>query len=237
VNIKQIGHAILHIDSYNEDYLIPLPNIKVKGILTGTPYPKLTGTYYISSSSGFISEISFSGKGMLDLTGTKNKFHATLYRASDLKKDPLYTVSGTWNDKFTIHDVENSREIETYDTNASSAAPLVVEPLSDQDPWESRKAWAAVIDALNHGEMQRTSDEKGKIEEGQRKMRKKEETGNLKWKTAFFSNVSEDLVFKRLAAPIGATVEADRTAGVWKFDHSKAKQARKPYHGDLVPTG
>jgi hypothetical protein len=35
VNIQQIGHAVLHIDAFDEDYLIPLPNIKVKGILTG----------------------------------------------------------------------------------------------------------------------------------------------------------------------------------------------------------
>ena len=237
MNIKQIGHAILHIDEFNEDYLIPLPNVKVKGLLTGTPYPELTGTYHISSSSGFISEIDFSGKGMLGLTGTKNKFDATLYRTDDSKKCPLYTVLGTWNDNFTIHDVENERDIETYHTNASRVAPLIVEPVSEQDPWESRKAWAEVIDALNHGQMQRTSDEKGKIEEGQRAMRKKEEAESLKWKTAFFSSVNEDPVFEKLALPIGGMLEDDRTIGVWKFDQSKAKEARKPYHGDLLPTG
>ena len=37
VNIQQIGHAVLHVDKYEEDYLIPLPNVKVKGILTGGP--------------------------------------------------------------------------------------------------------------------------------------------------------------------------------------------------------
>lgn len=38
VNIQQIGQAVLHLDAHDEDYLIPLPNIKVKGILTGYVY-------------------------------------------------------------------------------------------------------------------------------------------------------------------------------------------------------
>ena len=63
VNIKQIGHAILHIDNYDEDYLIPLPNIKVKGILSGSPYPELNGNYRIVSTNGLTSEIDFSGRG------------------------------------------------------------------------------------------------------------------------------------------------------------------------------
>ena len=237
MNVKQIGHAILHIDAYNEDHLIPLPNVQVKGLLSGTPYPELTGTYHISSSSGFISEIDFSGKSLLGLTGTKNKFDATLYRADDAHKSALYTVSGTWNDKFTILDNENDREVETYHTNGSPAAALLVEPLSEQDPWESRKAWAGVFDALNHGQMQRTSDEKAKIEEGQRAMRKKENGKNVKWKPVFFSDVTHDDVFEKLAAPVGVKLEANRTVGVWKFDRGKAQEARKPYHGDLVPTG
>ena len=31
LNIKQTGHAMLHIDKYNEDYLIPFPDFKVRG--------------------------------------------------------------------------------------------------------------------------------------------------------------------------------------------------------------
>nr|GFD56721.1 hypothetical protein [Tanacetum cinerariifolium] len=30
VSIKQKGYAMLHIDKYNEDYLMPVPNVKIK---------------------------------------------------------------------------------------------------------------------------------------------------------------------------------------------------------------
>lgn len=174
---------------------------------------------------------------MLGLTGTKNKFEASLYRADSSPKDALYTVYGAWNDKFIIHDVAGKTDMETYDTNATPAACLVVAPGSEQDSWESRKAWAGVIDALNSGNMQKTSDEKGKIEQGQRAIRKKEEQEGTKWRQTFFSNIEADPIFEKLAAPVGVKLEADRTMGIWKYDHNKAKEARMPYHGDLTPIG
>jgi oxysterol-binding protein-related protein 9/10/11 len=64
IGIKQFGHALVHIDRYNEDFLIPMPDVKVKGFLSGQLYPEIEGTYYIVSSSGFVSELNFSGAGI-----------------------------------------------------------------------------------------------------------------------------------------------------------------------------
>jgi len=131
VSIKQIGHAILRIERFDEDYLIPLPDVKVRGILTGTPYPELGGTCHIVSSSGFVCEIDFSGKGLL--SGKKNSVDATIYRQED-KKRPLYTVSGQWNGKMTFVDAGNGAEIETIDANALKSAPMNLRNINEQDP-------------------------------------------------------------------------------------------------------
>ena len=131
VNIKQIGHAILHIDRFDEDYLIPLPNVKVKGIFSGAPYPELHGTYYIVSSSGFVSEIDFSGKGFL--SGKKNSVDVTMYKEGD-KNHPLYAVSGQWNEKISFSERGSGNEIETIDVTTLKSAPMSVEPLDQQDP-------------------------------------------------------------------------------------------------------
>jgi oxysterol-binding protein-related protein 9/10/11 len=32
---KKTGHAILHLDKYDGDYLIPFPDFRVKGFLSG----------------------------------------------------------------------------------------------------------------------------------------------------------------------------------------------------------
>jgi hypothetical protein len=93
-----------------------------------------------------------------------------------------------------------------------------------------------VIDALNQGNMQATSDEKGKVEQGQRAMRKRQGLGEKEWHATFFKNVDGDEVFEQLAEPIGAELGKEKTVGVWKFDHERARVVRKPYRGDLTPT-
>jgi hypothetical protein len=235
VNVKQIGHAILHLDAYDEDYLIPLPNVKIKGILSGTPYPELYGQYHIVTSSGFVAEIDFSGKGFL--SGTKHGVDATLYRRDD-KKNTLYTVSGQWNDKMQVQEGDRGREIETIDISSLEKTPMNIAPLKEQDEWESRKAWAGVISALNKGDMQATVDEKSKVEEAQRALRKLEKSKNLKWTPLLFKNLKEDPAFDRLAKLAGEELHADKTVGVWKFDRERWDNGVKaPFHGSLRPDG
>ncbi|KAF3278755.1 hypothetical protein TWF970_004306 [Orbilia oligospora] len=64
LKVKQTGYAIIHLDKYDEDYLIPFPDCQVKGFLSGKLYPELGGTVHLTSSSGYVSEISFSGEGV-----------------------------------------------------------------------------------------------------------------------------------------------------------------------------
>lgn len=234
VNIKQMGHAILHLDRYDEDYLIPLPNVKVSGLLTGTAYPELVGSYQIVSSTGFISDIDFSGKKMFGMSGTKNGVHAALYSAKD-KNKPLYTVEGFWNDNFTIRDESTGQVIETYETAANRETPLEVADIKLQDPWESRKAWGETISNLGGGKMQGASDAKSKVEQGQREMRRQEEKKGAKWEPVFFRNDRQDERYSQLAAIGGISTEEDAQHGFWRFDWSRTEKARKPYHGNLQP--
>ena len=77
INVKQVGHAVLHIDKYNEDYLITLPALHIEGLITGSPYVELERSTLIVSSSGFTSKVDYSGKGWL--SGKKNSFTASMY--------------------------------------------------------------------------------------------------------------------------------------------------------------
>jgi hypothetical protein len=232
INVRQIGHAILHLDAYDEDYLIPLPDVKIKGILSGTLYPELSGKYHIVSSSGFVAEIDFSGKGFL--SGKKNSVDAILYREEN-KNSPLFTVSGQWNDQIMIQEGDGGAEIETIDVRSLVLTPMLVDSLEEQDDWESRKAWAGVITALNRGDMQKTVDEKSKVEQAQRELRTLEESKGVKWEPLFFTNSTDDAVFERLKQP-GQELHADKTVGVWKFDIERwEKGVEKPFHGTLRP--
>lgn len=235
--MTQIGHAVLHLDAYDEDYLQTLPTLTIKSLLTGSPYPELSGPVHIYSSSGYTSEIEFSGTSMMGLRGDKkNTVRAKLYKTGD-NKNSLYEVEGQWNDAFVFRDVQKNEDLEAYDTHTSKPTPLIVAPLEGQDPWESRRAWSGVIKALRAGDMQGTSAAKSVIEKAQREMRKREEAEGGKWEAKFFTTVDNAPLFERLAVPHGEQLQSDMTDGIWRFDDEKFRKTRVPFHGTLTPWG
>lgn len=222
INVKQVGHAILHLDQYNEDYLITLPALHIEGLITGSPYVELEKSTYIISSTGYTSKVDYSGKGWL--SGKKNSFTASMYKHGH-EKDPVYQVEGQWTDTFTIKDA-HKHTVDSYDAKKTPKTPLQVKPIEQQDPLESRRAWSKVADAINKGDMNTTSQEKSLIENSQREMRKTEQATGTEWQRRFFTKVPSDATFESLIKMVpGGAVDADQTNGIWKFDQAKAKGA------------
>lgn len=79
--------------------------------------------------------------------------------------------------------------------------------------------------------MDTTSVEKSKIENAQRELRKKEQAEGREWERRFFSKVSSDPIFEKLAAVIGEKSETEKTGGMWRFDVGKAQRALAPTQG------
>ncbi|KAF2769090.1 Oxysterol-binding protein [Teratosphaeria nubilosa] len=237
INIQQIGHAILHIDEYDEDYLIPLPNVKVKGILTGGPYPELSGTYEIVSSSGFLAEIDFSGKSLLGFGGKKNHVVANVYPQDDAtRKNAVLMAKGNWSESFTITD-SSGQTLDTYNVASASASTFRVPEIEQQDPWESRKAWSGVINGIHRGNMQDVATKKSKLENAQRELRKLPETAEEKWRPLFFRKENQNAMAERLLAIVGKTLNPADTRGAWKFDGGKAASLERPWRKELTPYG
>lgn len=63
INIKQVGHALLHLNEFNEDFLITLPDLHIEGVYGGAPFVELNSASYIASSSGYTAKIDYSGRG------------------------------------------------------------------------------------------------------------------------------------------------------------------------------
>lgn len=156
VNIQQIGHAVMTLEQHDgESYLIPLPNIRVKGVLSGSPYPELQGNYDVVSSAGFVAHVDFTGKGMLGIGGQKNHVQAGIYRVGDKKREkPIYSAEGSWSERFVFKDSEG-KQIDEYDVANAKATDFGTPDLGMQDAWESRRAWQGVIEALHSGDMRK----------------------------------------------------------------------------------
>ena len=227
VNIKQCGHALLHLDTYNEDFLITLPPLHVQGLITGSPSIELSNTSYIQSSSGFTAEIEYSGKGWR--SGKKNSFAAKVY-AEETEKDVLFSIEGQWTESFALWDVKAKKEIQTYNTPETKTTPLTITPEDKQDPLESRKAWRAVVKGIEHGDQSRTSVEKSKIENQQRDMRRQEQAEGRRWESRYFRSVANDPILEKLSVKIGKESELEETGGIWTWDEKKANASWVEQH-------
>ena len=239
VDIKQVGHAVMHIDRYDEDYLIPLPNVRVKGFMSGKMYPEINETQNIIGSNGYISELKFTGAGLA--WGTKNNVTARLYHKSD-PKTTLYEAEGCWSGKWSIKDARTGEVVEAWDPNApeNAPAPMTLTPLPSQDPWESRRAWSAVRTAIESNDFGAVVREKSKVEQAQRDMRARERARGKAWKPLFFKSLKgeDHEVFWRLTEGFeGWKLEEERTKGVWRVDEEKLRGAERPFRRELTPDG
>ncbi|KAK5169696.1 Oxysterol-binding protein 4 [Saxophila tyrrhenica] len=232
INVRQVGHAVFHIDQYDEDYLITLPSLHIEGLITGSPFVELNKSSYIISSSGLTARIDYSGRGWM--SGSKNTLSAVIYPhgKEKSKSDVLYTAEGSWTDTFTIKDARSKSTLETYNAKKESKATLQVAAIESQDALETRRAWRKVAAAIEKGDMNAVSHEKSIIEESQRALRRKEAGESREWERRFFSRVKSLPVFEKLIKEVpGGSLEQDQTNGIWVFDQEKAKEARPPFSG------
>lgn len=174
---------------------------------------------------------------MFGMGGEKNHVHAEIRHSGEKKgTDSVFSVEGNWTDTLTFKDGEG-QTIDAYNVSSATSTDFRALPLDQQDPWESRKAWAGTISSLHSGNMQGVADHKSKLENAQRELRKKPETKEENWKALFYRKENDDPVARKLLESIGKKLDAESTCGVWKFDREKWETTQRPWRGDLTPYG
>ena len=225
VHIDRKGYSVLHLDKYDEDYLITMPKVHVEGLMTASLQPELNGSSFIRSSSGYTAKIDYACKGWL--SGKRNSFNANMYKA-DAEKTSLYTAEGLWSNIYAFKDSRTGEEIEKFDCGALRRTPLQVAPIEEQHPLESRRAWQPVVDAINNGDIFAVGHEKSKVENEQRAMRKCEKAEGRDFPRRYFSRTKEDVVAEKLAEGLSEKTSMkgnmDGTHGLWMWDEEKYRR-------------
>lgn len=227
VKVSQVGYAIVRDATHNESHLMTLPTMLLKGLLTGRPYPELDGSCYISSSSGYLATVGFFGTNSFGM-GKKNSFNARICNiredSSDSsaavpvnKRKPIYEISGQWTGKMTIKDGRTGKTIEEFDVDDVPLSEARVAPLEKQSPWESRRAWAEVIDGIRTGNMEAIARRKEQIERAQRRMREVEKETGQDWPRMFFHNKQQATTSAAVAAAARQveSQSSQRTSSSW----------------------
>ncbi|TGO20414.1 hypothetical protein BPAE_0297g00030 [Botrytis paeoniae] len=217
VHIERNGYSLLTLSQHNETHLITMPPVHIVGIMSGSLNPELSGTSYIRSSSGFTTRISYSSKGWI--SGTPNTFSAIIYK-DGRESTPIYKAEGQWSGEFNIKDMRSGKRILQFNANALKRKSLKVKPIDQQKEYESRRAWRHVTRAINENDIFQIGKEKGKIENDQRELRRKEKAKGIVWERRFFVKVGRDEVAERLANGLkGLSLES--RGGIWKWDKER----------------
>ncbi|KAG0231692.1 glycerol ethanol, ferric requiring protein [Actinomortierella wolfii] len=168
IDVSQTGHAMLTLPALKEHYLVTLPSIQIRGIVTARPYVELNGTTYIVSSTGLLATIDYSTRGYF--SGEKNSFKASLKPLDG--GSAFYTAQGQWSKTSKYTDVKKGETKLFFDAEADKPRPIEIKPVEEQGPLETHKLWSVVSKALINKDYATASKEKSAIEEAQRELRR-----------------------------------------------------------------
>lgn len=204
IQVEQTGCLFVYVEKYNEEYAISLPELFLRGIVSGAPFVELTGeTLIVSSSHKIAAKIRFIPKPWF--SGEYNLVEGIIY--DDASKDILFEIWGKWSKKTFIQSKEKDPE-ESHLANIESGVidedptskvlfdvdetPIVLPKLyKDQNPLESRQVWGPVTKALVAAQYEEATNMKNLIEEKQRDLRRERAANGIEWLPLNFSYIDK----------------------------------------------
>lgn len=187
IKVEQTGRAQLDLPKRQEVVKISLPELVIRGILSGNIFLELSGSCHLISSSGYRTVIEFLPKPWF--SGGYHQIKGIICKEGQ-ETQPLYRISGNWTTKCYIQNCGNDKEELFFDVETIRPKKLIA-PLSAQKDNESRKVWDKVTKALDDGNYGLAAKEKTEIEETQRALRKERKENKETWKPMFFEFIPD----------------------------------------------
>ncbi|KAF1802188.1 hypothetical protein FB192DRAFT_1104539 [Mucor lusitanicus] len=198
---------------HNELYQVKMPNMYARGVLFGTMTLELGDASTVRCvSSDLICEMDFQTKGFF--SGQPNSVVGKIKREST--QEILYEISGQWSGELFIKkytppeksSIGGLLSLTKKSTKEDEKPDLMVDvrdyvkyPLQvpeHQEEKESRRLWAKLTEGLMANNQDMATDEKTKVEDEERALRKDREAKNIEWKPRFFDVDGDDYKFKGL---------------------------------------
>jgi len=188
----------------NETYSFTLPSYYVRGLLIGVMRMEIAGDITITcKETNLTMNMTFKNKGYFK--GENNSVEGKITQIGG--KDTLKKIEGRWDRVINVTDKKSKDTTVLLDVDAEksrSFMPMIMEPEDQQRYYESRKVWAHVTKGLKTHNVDMATENKSKLEDGQRAGKKEREEQKIEWTPKVFTSSSN-----------GANL------GDWKFQHIK----------------
>jgi hypothetical protein len=182
IKIEQVGRAVLYLKEFDEQYLIDFPDLLIRGVLTGGAFIELGGSCTIVGSNNTKAVIEFVPKPWFG--GEYNHIKGSVYSEGKLH----YNLSGRWSHQSFYNEAADTTKKELlFDAEAEPMAERVTVPVEKQDEYESHRVWGPVTEALNEKNFKLANQEKTRIEDWQRGVRKEREENKETWAPKLFT--------------------------------------------------
>ncbi|XP_004640756.1 oxysterol-binding protein-related protein 11 isoform X1 [Octodon degus] len=204
IGVTMVGEGVLSLLEHGEEYTFSLPCAYARSILT-VPWVELGGKVGVTcAKTGYSASITFH---------TKPFYGGKLHRVTaEVKHNASSTVvcrvQGEWNSvlEFTY----SNGETKCVDLSKLAVTRKRVRPLEKQDPFESRRLWKSVTEALSRAEMDLATEHKRVLEERQRAEERLRAESGTPWSTRYFSKEGDGWVYhKPLWKVLAATQPAE----------------------------
>ncbi len=209
IQVEQTGCLFIYVQKYNEEYAISLPELYLRGIVTGAPFVELTGeTLIVCSGHKIATKIRFIPKPWF--SGEYNLVEGIIY--DDNNKEIKYEIWGKWSAQTWIQSKEDDPQekhlsnIESGVIDEDPAAEILFDSANnpsvhprlklDQIPLESRQVWKGVTDALVKADYKTADTKKNEIEDEQRALRKERAENGIQWLPMTFGYVEKFFMTK-----------------------------------------
>nr|XP_033802082.1 oxysterol-binding protein-related protein 11 isoform X1 [Geotrypetes seraphini] len=189
IGVTMVGEGLLSLLEHGEEYTFSLPCAYARSILT-VPWVELGGKVNVNcAKTGYSATITFHTKpfygGKLHRVTAEVKHNAS--------NSVVCRVQGEWNSvlEFTY----SNGETKCIDLTKLSVWRKRVRPVEKQGPFESRRLWKHVTEALKEADIEKATEHKRSLEERQRgEERHRAETETL-WRTKYFAKDGDGWVY------------------------------------------
>lgn len=122
IRVEQQGNVFVYLRDHDEEFMITMPQLYVRGLMTGATFLEICGDVSIVSSAGFGAKMRFIPKPWFN--GEYDQLEAVLF---DTKTGKIhFDIWGKWSGTvyFAEHDQEDKRTCHFKKANNAQGAPL-----------------------------------------------------------------------------------------------------------------
>ncbi|EME32745.1 oxysterol-binding protein-like protein [Galdieria sulphuraria] len=213
IEIKLKGKIRFYLVNFDEEYVSNRTSLILSGILgIGKFRAEWRGPLHIyCEKTGYEAKLEFKGTALMGFLGEANAVDGKIVRrqkegtSSEVSEQKLFSVEGSWDHQIRIKDVikkENRILFDYDDISKHYRMKLLLPPPEALEETNSLYVWEGCTRAILEGNSRLAAEEKHKVEEEQRRLRRERMQRRIEWEPKYFrlSSEGEGYVFREETA-------------------------------------